>query len=119
MLLSDLIGVEVFDRDGTRLGAVRDVRLVQDAPKVGMVGAGFRVQGLIVGEVAFSTRLGYDRHNVRGPWLVAKVANWLHRESRFVPWDAVAGYSSERITLSVGRDEFEPPIAILDLQEPA
>ena len=99
MNLSDFLGASVRDADGRALGAVRDVRLVQDGPIQGTFGASLRVQGLIVGDMAVSSRLGYDRAGVRGPWLVAKVVSRLQRDARWVPWDEVEAVTSTTIQL--------------------
>lgn len=112
MRLSDLIGAEVVDADGARLGAVRDVRLVQDGPVQGPFGAGLRVAGLIVGPTAVASRLGYDRREMRGPWPVAALARHLSRHARHVEWEAVAEVRDRVVTLTRRTGELAPPALI-------
>ena len=45
MRLSELLELEVRDRDGTRVGSVADVVLVQDGPMRGPYQASLRVAG--------------------------------------------------------------------------
>ena len=73
MLLSELIAAVVVDVEGNEVGAVGDVRLVQDGPFVDPFGAAFRVEGLVAGGHALATRLGYHRGDVVGPRLLALV----------------------------------------------
>jgi sporulation protein YlmC with PRC-barrel domain len=117
MLLSELLGRAVVDAEGVSLGRVRDVRLVQDRDRIGMAEAGLRVQGLVVGPNGIADRLGYDRRGVRGPWLVAKVATWLHRHNRFVPWEQVS-VAGTTVHLACGRAELAPPVPI-PVREPS
>lgn len=83
---SELLGLPVTAPDGTSLGLVLDVRLVQDGPLLGGYAA-LRVQGLVVGRRRLAARLGYDRYDAQGPWLVAHVVSWLTRDTRFLPWE--------------------------------
>ena len=116
MNLSDLLGASVFDRDGVDLGRVRDVRLVQDGPVQGTFGAGLRLQGLIVGPVAVSSRLGYGRLGVDRPWLVAAVAHRLNRDSRYVAWADVVRLGDRRIEVDRRAGELHPPIPLPQLR---
>ena len=109
MNLSDLLGAEVTDVDGTPLGHVRDVRLVQDGPNQGTFGAGLRLHGLIVGTTDISARLGYGRLGVDGPWLVAAVAKRLTRSSRYVPWTEVVRMQNRHIELGCRLDDLAIP----------
>lgn len=43
-----LLGAPVHDADGEHVGAVADVRLVQDGTVIGPYGAAYRLSGLIV-----------------------------------------------------------------------
>jgi len=70
MRISDLLASEVRRADGTLVGRVREVRIVQDGPTVGRLQAGFRVDALLVGKGALGVRLGYHAGHVRGPWLL-------------------------------------------------
>ena len=88
MRLSELLGRDVLDASGDLVGAVVDVRLVQDGPMLGPYGAALRVSGLIVAERRHARLLGYER-NV-GPRLVRALTLKLTGDVRFVPWDDVA-----------------------------
>ncbi|MCU1358186.1 MAG: PRC-barrel domain containing protein [Acidimicrobiales bacterium] len=115
MRLSDLLGAEVVDRDGRSLGRVRDVRLVQDGPIQGTFGAGLRIEGLVVGRVAVASRLGYDREGVEAPWLVARIARVLSRDSRHVPWSDVVRVADRRVELACRGDELLAPTPLRHL----
>ncbi len=111
MRLSDLLSAVVFDRSGHKIGKVHDVLLIQDGPMVGDE-ASLRVEGLVVGRGAIATRLGYDRSEMHGPWVLKMLFEWLHRHSRFVAWDDVAAVTSERIVVDKHVEELgEPPLA--------
>ena len=109
MHLSDLLGARVVDLDGQEVGRVRDVRLVQDGPLQGTFGAALRVHGLVVGPNGLAGRLGYDRHGVDGPWLVAATVRRLARRDRFAPWDAVDQIADRCVRLNCRRAELAPP----------
>jgi hypothetical protein len=99
MRLSDLLGAEVLDVDGTAIGRVRDARLVQDGPMQGTFGAGLRLVGLIVGPAALGSRLGFRRPDVRAPAIVARPVRILDAKTRYVPWEAVAEIQGRVIRL--------------------
>jgi hypothetical protein len=100
MRLSDLLGSEVVDGGGRRLGKVRDVRVVQDGPLLSPFGASLRIDGLVVGPGALGERMGFHRSNVRGPWMLKAFFEWRHRAVRLVPWDSVAAITEGRIYLA-------------------
>lgn len=83
---SDLMGLPVVGPGGEALGMVLDVRLVQDGPLLGAYAA-LRVQGFVVGRRRLAARLGYDRFDAQGPWLVARLVGWLTRDTRYLPWE--------------------------------
>jgi hypothetical protein len=92
MRLSELLGTEVRDVDGVRVGRVHDVRLVQDGPLLGSFGAALRVDGLVVGQGGrngVAVRLGYHRQRVNGPYVLNRLVLAMERGARFVPWSAV------------------------------
>ena len=115
MRLSELLGRPVVDADGTSLGEVRDVRLVQDGPLQGTSGAAFRVDGLIIGRYEVASRLGFDRRGVKGPWLVAAIVRRLARSSRFVAWEHVDA-TEHVIRLRRRADELQPPAPLPQLR---
>ena len=87
MRLSELLGLRVIDADGSDIGAIADVRLVQDAAALPSGMAALRVDGLIVVEGRSTELLGYERHV--GPALL----RWLvHRRLgavRYLPWEHI------------------------------
>jgi sporulation protein YlmC with PRC-barrel domain len=89
MRLSELLDAEVTDHDGSRLGKVHDVRLVQDAPAGEGRDLAFRVDALVVGRAGVAARLGYSRNEIRGPWLVRLVATRCDRRTEEIPWSDV------------------------------
>jgi len=88
------------DEQGGSAGKVHDLRLEQDGPVIGGFGARFRLAGLIVGRRALGARLGYDRGDMKGPWLVKAVAGSLHRGGRYVEWGRVRSVEPGRILIS-------------------
>jgi hypothetical protein len=70
MRISDLLASNVHQADGTTVGRVREVRVVQDGPIVNGLQASFRVDAVIVGRGSLGVRLGYHADHVRGPWLL-------------------------------------------------
>ena len=91
MRLSDLLRARVVAADGSPMGLVNDVRLVQAGPLQGTVAA-LVVEGLVVDHRHVGSMLGYDRRKERGPWLVRAAVRWLHRRACYVAWDDVADW---------------------------
>jgi hypothetical protein len=83
---AELLGLPVVGPGGEQLGKVLDVRLVQDGPLLGAFAA-LRIEGLIVGTRRTASRLGYDRFDVHGPWLLAVCVRYLTRHTRYLLWD--------------------------------
>ena len=108
MNLSDLLHARVVDATGRDIGAVDDVRLVQEGPVMLPFGAAFRVVGLAVGHQAVERRLGYQLGGVRKPWLLRVLLSALGKQSRYVPWDDVVEWSGERVVIAKRRDDLEP-----------
>jgi sporulation protein YlmC with PRC-barrel domain len=108
MLLSELIAAVVVDVDGRKVGAVGDVRLVQDGPLLDPFGAALRVEGLVAGRNGLATRLGYHRGDVVGPRLLAKLFRAVEGSSRYVPWDVVERVEDGHVHLSVRSTDLSP-----------
>jgi sporulation protein YlmC with PRC-barrel domain len=105
MRASDLIGLDVVDAAGDRLGMVTDLRCVQDGPLRGAMQAP-RVSALIVSRRHTGSLLGYDRRAQQGPWLIRVIIQILHRDAVLVPWDNVAGHDG-KIALNRGATGIE------------
>jgi sporulation protein YlmC with PRC-barrel domain len=89
MRLSELLGREVTDRTGVRIGTVIDVRLAQDGPPRAQGQAALRITGLIVSPRSSGRLLGYERTPKEGPWLVRMLVLGFNRGVRYVPWEWV------------------------------
>lgn len=84
--VGDLLGMEVRDDAGEKLGKVLDVRLV---PRAWKSNPRLELTELIVGRGGPGSLLGYDRGDFDGPWLVQHAVTWLHRHTRRLPLDQV------------------------------
>ena len=109
MRLSDLLDSEVLDADGKTVGHVHDVRMVQDGPIQGTFGAALRVQGLVVGRPALGARLGLDRADVKGPWILKAFFRAI-RTDLFVEWERVRSIEQDRVVIR-GRERDLAPAA--------
>jgi sporulation protein YlmC with PRC-barrel domain len=83
MLASDFLGRVVHDRSGRELGRVADL-----ITRVGPDGVP-RVTGVLITPRWRGRLLGYERPGVQGPWLLERLARWLHRGTREIPWDEI------------------------------
>jgi sporulation protein YlmC with PRC-barrel domain len=98
MLLSELIGKEVVDQGGRRLGVVHDVAAVQDGPVMRGFGAALRVDSLIFGSRGVWARLGVSDAHVQGPWILRALARSVGSQET-VPWDDVVAVEPDRIVV--------------------
>jgi hypothetical protein len=85
MRASDLIGRDVLDAAGQRVGVITDLRCIQDGPLRGRY-ASLRVDAALVSGRHVGSTLGYDRRPDQGPWLIRLVVRWLHRDARVIAW---------------------------------
>jgi sporulation protein YlmC with PRC-barrel domain len=106
MRASELIGRDVIDRAGHRIGVVTDLRCVQDGPLRGAL-ATPRLAALVVRPRHTGALLGYHRPAQHGPWLIRVIVERLHRHARLVPWTAVTAYEPQ-IVLDVTADTLQP-----------
>src|SRR3954447_19746760 len=104
MRLSDLLDAEVVNSDGSTIGRVHDVRMVQDGPVQEMFGAALRVQGLVVGRPALGARLGLDRADVKGPWILKAFFRAI-RTDLYVEWERVRSIEQHRIVIAAKESE--------------
>jgi hypothetical protein len=96
MRISDLLASDVHQADGTRVGRVREVRVVQDGPVVSGLQATFRVDAVIVGRGGLGVRLGYHGEHVRGPWLLNVLFARTKRRLRVISMSDVARWDEDR-----------------------
>ncbi|MEU4253091.1 hypothetical protein AB0F15_37415 [Amycolatopsis sp. NPDC026612] len=86
MRAGELIGRPVRDVTGRDLGAIREIRAEASPRGDGM--PQLVVRGVIVGRTRVRL-FGYQRHDQRGPASLVKLIRWLHRHSRYVPWEDI------------------------------
>jgi hypothetical protein len=98
--IAELLGCRLFDRDGTEIGSVHDVRFVADGRPYGRTGKpAYRLDALIVGGTAVGDRLGFTRHEMKGPWPLTVLFPRLARHSYLVPWEDVTRFDRPRIEI--------------------
>jgi hypothetical protein len=95
--LDDLLGMAVIV-GGRPAGRVLDVRLEPRPQESRLV-----LRSLIVGRGRPGSLLGYDRGDFIGPWLVATVVGWLHRDTGELHADAVSTIDWERSRVEATR----------------
>lgn len=100
MRLTDLLGSRVAGRDGRHVGVVVDVRLVQDGPIAGEFGAAFRVHGLVIGRSSIGAHMGFERANVRGPWLLKRIFGAIQGTERYAEWHLVRSIEPDLLRLN-------------------
>ena len=100
MRYTDLMGSKVVGRDGRSIGVVTDVRLVQDGPTLGEFGAAFRVHGLVVGPTTIGAHMGFERANVRGPWLLKRLFALIQGVPRYAEWQLVRSIEPDLVRLN-------------------
>jgi sporulation protein YlmC with PRC-barrel domain len=103
MRLTDLLGLEVVDVHGVRVGRVADVVLVQDGPPRGPYQATLRVEGLIVVERRHVQLMGYERDVL--PRLLRWIMQSLAGKVRHVRWADVTGLDTDRVVLSLPQED--------------
>ncbi|MBT2515787.1 PRC-barrel domain-containing protein [Arthrobacter sp. ISL-30] len=111
MILSNLLGSEVRDAEGRKVGHIADVRFVLDGPP-GQLLAAARLHGLIVSPHSAASFLGYERYNVTQPWPLAQLLRWRHRGSFLVLWEDVARMDSGIVDLRQNYTEYDPMVPL-------
>jgi PRC-barrel domain len=109
MRVSDLLQSEVVAEDGTKLGRVRDVRLVRDGHELPGFGPSYRAHDLLVGKNSIGARLGLDRPHVRSPWILRQLFG--RGMPRAIPWSSVitVGEGRVRVRRDPSRETWLPP----------
>lgn len=81
MRASDVLGRRAVDRAGRDLGRIVDIVCETSGREAPEVVAVLAVRG------PWGRLLGYEREQVRGPWVIEKLAGWiLRRRTTTVPW---------------------------------
>jgi sporulation protein YlmC with PRC-barrel domain len=99
MILSDLLGTEVRESDGTFVGRVIDARFRLEGSADP---SRARLVGLIVSRGAFASYLGYERTAASRPVLLDRMLRFLHRGSFLVLWEDIARIEDDRVLLRPG-----------------
>lgn len=105
MILSDVLGADVVDAEGRRVGRLVDVRFRLE-------GAGDpsapRMIGVLVSPRSAIAFLGYERTGFDRPALLAALIQWIHRGSFFVAWPSIASLHPHRVQLRAGYEREDP-----------
>jgi sporulation protein YlmC with PRC-barrel domain len=99
MILSDLLGTEVREADGTAVGRVIDARFRLEG---NTSPSQARLVGLIVSRGAIASYLGYERTAASRPVLLDKLLRALHRGSFLVLWQDIERIEEHRVLLRAG-----------------
>jgi hypothetical protein len=100
MRLGELLGAEVVDEHGHRVGRVHDVRLVQADPEPAGLGPSLALEGLLVGRRALGARFGSGRGATRGPWLLEAIFGSLGHGGRYVAWNRIQSIRGRQLRIS-------------------
>jgi sporulation protein YlmC with PRC-barrel domain len=111
--LSELLGLDVVDPAGERVGSVADVRLVRDGPPQGLGLARLRVAGLVVSPRHGGRLLGYERTPLEGPWLVRTLVMAFNKGTHYLPWEWVDGVEDGVVRTSRPASDL-PPVPPLE-----
>lgn len=84
MRASDVLGRRAIDSAGRYLGRIVDIVCETDDQGRLEVVAALAVRG------PWGRLLGYEREQVRGPWILEKLAEWvMRRRMTTVPWQSL------------------------------
>ncbi len=106
MILNDLLGSDVRDSDGGRLGEVSDARFALDGAP-GQLLSDARLVGIVVSPRTAASFLGYERLGITQPWPVAQLLRWWHRGSFLVLWEDIARMDPDAVYLRPGYAAYE------------
>ena len=84
MRVSDVLGRRAIDGSGRDLGRIVDIVCETDDQGRPELVAALAVRG------PWGRLLGYEREQVRGPWILEKLAEWvMRRRMTTVPWQSL------------------------------
>jgi hypothetical protein len=112
--MTAIIDKTVRDKNRTVIGKAHDVFGVRDGPVLGNEPA-YRIEHVIAGRGAFGDRFGYDRHDMKGPWPLAALFNWMKRGALGFRWPDIDSIDADTITLNRSINELKK---VPDLPEP-
>lgn len=101
MILTDVLGSDVVNSDGERLGEVSDLRFALDSAPTQLLSQA-RLVGIVVSPRTASSFLGYERQEMTQPWPIAQLLRWRHRGSFLVLWEDIAQMGSLHVVLRPG-----------------
>ena len=107
MILSELLGADVVDESGVRLGAVVDARFAIDGTP-GQLLAEARLVGLLVSPRSRASMWGYERTEVGAPWPIAHYLRRVHRGLFLAAWHDIAVIDVQRVVLRDGFERHDP-----------
>jgi len=96
MILSDLLGSDVRDADGRKVGRVIDARFRLEGSTTPSQA---RLVGIIVSPRSAASFLGYERTVASRPVLIDRLLRFMHRGSFLVLWDDLARIGADRVDL--------------------
>jgi hypothetical protein len=102
-----MLGLEVRDAGGHRVGTVVDVRLVLEGRLDDRPGAP-KLFGLVISPRTRSSYLGFERSDARRPLLLAALARWRHRGTFLVRWQDIARIGVHDAALRDGYTRYCP-----------
>ncbi|WP_022882460.1 PRC-barrel domain-containing protein [Gryllotalpicola ginsengisoli] len=112
MRLSELLGRDLREADGSFVGHVVDVRLVLDGPPAASGTAALAdpvVHGLLVSPHTRESFLGYERTRVNRPAVIARFLQWRQRGTVLVLWRDVERVGDD-IVLRAGARRYSPEL---------
>jgi hypothetical protein len=83
MRASDLIGATAYDTHGRPHGRIADLLTT-----AGPDGTPYVYAALITPRYR-GRLLGYERPDMRGPWIIERLVGLLHRGTREIPWTEI------------------------------
>ena len=86
MILSDLLGADVVDASGAKVGRLVDVRFRLEGRTDPSVP---RVTGFVVSPHSGGSFMGYERTGFNRPKVLAAILGWRHRGSFLVAWESI------------------------------
>lgn len=103
--LGDVAGMAVLDPDGRKVGKVIDARFEP-------AGDGAQVlRWLLVGRGGAGSLLGYERRADQGPWLVALLLRWWHRDTRIVAVEHLTlGWNAHQVHVDGAWESVSRPV---------
>jgi hypothetical protein len=104
---AEIVGCTVYDRTGSMIGHVHDLRFVPASAPASTLNPvpRYRLDTLVVGSAAIGHRLGFGRSAMAGPWPLTTIFLRLAARSYLVPWRDVERFERPRIDLRISRDE--------------